>query len=140
MIATIAAEASDHALMIAAAILWIEAGRLQWSRITRQTSADAFASFHAERQGELMAWIFKAAFILAWPALIRGGRLLERAQQLKERKDAFEYVERARQQFEADAEAPEDRSGERDHRFRLIATIGSNASRPVRDGVIDSAG
>lgn len=75
MIATIAAEASDHALMIAAAILWIEAGRLHWSLITRQTSADAFASFHAERQGGPMAWIFKAAFILAWPALIRGGRL-----------------------------------------------------------------
>ena len=76
MIATIAAEASDHALMIAAAILWIEAGRLHWSLITRQTSADAFALFHAERQGEPMAWIFKAAFILAWPALIWGGRLI----------------------------------------------------------------
>ena len=41
--------------MIAAAILWIEAGRLHWSLITRQTSADAFALFHAERQGEPMA-------------------------------------------------------------------------------------
>ncbi len=74
-----------------------------------------------------------------WP-VSRRPSALERAQQLNERKDAFENVERARRQFEADAEAPEDRSGERDHRFRLIATIGSNASRPVRDGVIDSAG
>ncbi len=76
---------------------------------------------------------------VGWP-MSRRPSALERAQKLKERKDAFEYVERARQQFEADGEAPEDRSGERDHRFRLIATIGSNASRPVRDGVIDSAG
>ncbi len=68
--------ASDHAIAIVVAALWIEAGRMHWFQFVRQTGVDAFVLRHAERQGDWLTWLWKAAFVLTWPALIWGGRLI----------------------------------------------------------------